>query len=64
MIFFIVDGEWLNWQKWFDCIEICGGGIRKCICKCDNFVFVNGGLKCLGFVEEEEVCNEKFCLSE
>jgi len=56
-----VDGEWSDWQKWSDCTESCGGGIRKRIRKCNNPAPENGGLKCPGPAEEEEACNEDPC---
>ncbi|XP_020632435.1 coadhesin-like isoform X1 [Orbicella faveolata] len=56
-----VDGQWSNWQKWSDCTETCGGGIRKRIRKCNNPAPENGGLKCPGPAEEEEACNEEPC---
>ena len=64
IFFFTVDGEWSNWQKWSDCTDTCGGGIRKRRRECNNPAPENGGLKCPGPAEEEEACNEEPCPSE
>ena len=56
-----VDGKWAIWGKYSECSKTCGGGIRTRKRSCTNPPPENGGLKCPGPGEEEEVCNEDPC---
>lgn len=38
-----VNGDYGFWFFWIECSKLCGGGVRRCMCKCLNLVLFNGG---------------------
>lgn len=42
-LFFLVDGNFIEWGDWGRCSKICGNGIQICVWNCINFLLVYGG---------------------
>lgn len=56
--YFLVNGGWSNWNVFFECLRICGGGVKFRFCICNNLFLDFDGLQC-DFIKliESMVCN-------
>ena len=60
-LFFLVSGEWSDWEDWGTCSNTCGNGTRYRTRRCDDPEPTNGGMECVGNNTQEEICNEGTC---
>jgi len=58
---FILDGGWTDWTAWTTCTKTCGNGTQTHTRNCTNPRPSGGGLTCVGFSRETQICNTDPC---
>ena len=61
--YFLVQGNWSQWNNWTECDQPCGTGSRNRSRNCDNPPPGHGGDNCTGNATDVQSCNVDPCPS-
>lgn len=60
-MFYLVDGNWGQWNAYSACSATCGRGTKDKTRTCDTPSPANGGATCVGDATRTTVCNTDAC---